>query len=60
MITLSELYFLNSGWESSDIIRVVAGDGGHHIQGKEIPNCAFSDYIVSMFADDFVILKEED
>lgn len=60
MTTLSELYFLNSGWPSDVVIRVVEGGEVYSIQGKDIPNCIFSDHIVSMFADDFVIIKEED
>lgn len=60
MITLSDLYFLNSGWSEYTIIKVAIGDECHYIQGRKIPNCAFSDCIVSGFAIDFVIVKEED
>ena len=60
MITLSDLYFLNSGWSDYSIIKVAVGDDCYYIQGKKIPNCAFRDSSVLGFANDFVVVKEED
>ena len=61
MITLTELYFLNSGWLTDSIIRVAVNGKNecHSIQGKEISSCAFRDSSVVSFANDFVIVKED-
>lgn len=60
MITLLDLYLLNSGWSVDTIIKVAIGDDCYYIRGRGIPNCDFSDCIVLGFATDFVIVKEED
>lgn len=57
MITLSELYFMNSDWDS-DIDITVALDGEFYcIQGKELPYCDFHNCIVSAFSSTLVIVK---
>ena len=58
MTTLSELYFLNSGWGMNTIISVSHNSNFYKFKGKELPNCEFSNYIVAGFWDDLVVVKE--
>lgn len=62
MITLSELYFLNSNWNADSIIRVALKDQNkcYYIKGKKMPCCDLNNYIVLGFSNDFVIVAEED
>ena len=57
MITLSELYFLNSDWNSDVVITIAIEGEFHYIQGNNILSCDFHDCIVSGFSNNLVIVK---
>lgn len=57
MITLSELYFMNSDWNSDVVITIAIEGEFNYIQGNNILSCDFRDCIVSAFSNNLVIVE---